>query len=102
MYTPRKFWLVLAAVAAAFVIIACSCSNMIPFGKTPTPTEAPFPTLAPLPTAEPFPTTGPVILEGLAGSWLDPDTTGTVPPSSNRAMGTWWSTSATPTGAGTN
>jgi hypothetical protein len=80
MVTPRKFWLILAAVLTGFVILACSCSNLsLPFGKTPTPSEVPpMPTLARLPTPEPFPTTGPVSLEGLAGSWLDPDTTGTV------------------------
>jgi hypothetical protein len=76
MVTPRKFWLILAAVLTGFVILACSCSNLsLPFGKTPTPSEVPsMPTLAYLPTPEPFPTNGPTSLEGLAGSWLDPDT----------------------------
>jgi len=79
MVTPRRFRLVLAAALSAFVIIACSCGNLVRFGSppTPSPTEAPpIPTLAPLPTPEPLPATAPASLEGLAGSWLDPDSIG--------------------------
>ena len=87
----RKFWLVLIGAVAGMVIIACSCSSLIP---SPTPTPAPLPTLAPLATALPTaslapvattaptatvapvatsPATGQEAIPGLAGKWVDPD-----------------------------
>lgn len=92
----RKFWIVLIGAIAGMVIIACSCSSLIP---TPTPTaaplatSAPLATLPPLPTMPPIATTAPIATEapvatspatggeaipGLAGRWNDPQTSGTV------------------------
>ncbi len=52
MDTHKKFWLVVTGSIVAFVLIACSCSGFSPLGSR----EA---------------------IPGLAGKWLDPDTTGT-------------------------
>ena len=59
MNTPKKFWLVLIGAVLGLVVIACSCSSIIP-----TPTAAPQ-------------TGGQEPIPGLAGKWLDPDTSGT-------------------------
>jgi hypothetical protein len=58
MTTTRKFWLVLIAAILGMVVIACSCSSLTP-----------KPTAAPASSSEAIP--------GLAGKWLDPDTSGT-------------------------
>ena len=55
----KKFWLVSIATVLGLVLIACSCSSIIP-----TPTAAPQ-------------TGGQEPMPGLAGKWLDPDTSGT-------------------------
>jgi hypothetical protein len=55
MATPKKFWLVIVGSLLAFLLIACSCSSLIPNVGSG--------------GSEPMP--------GLAGHWLDPDTTGT-------------------------
>ena len=60
MNIRKKFWLVLIGAVLGLVVIACSCSNIIP-----TPTVAP-----------PSGGSGEAI-PGLAGKWLDPDTSGT-------------------------
>jgi hypothetical protein len=52
MAIRNKFWFVLIGAILGFVVIACSCSALNPLGNK-----------------EPMP--------GLAGKWLDPDTTGT-------------------------
>lgn len=57
MNVQKKFWFVVIGAVLAFVLIACSCtniSNLIP--KSSGGGEA---------------------VPGLAGKWLDPDTTGT-------------------------
>jgi hypothetical protein len=79
MHAPRKFWLVLSAAVAALVVIACSCSSIIPTPtQAPIPTQAPLPTAAPLPTFPPAPTAVPYDpMAGMEGVWVDPDTTGT-------------------------
>jgi hypothetical protein len=59
MNIRKKFWLVLIGAVLGMVVIACSCSSIIP-----TPTSVP-----PSGNQEPMP--------GLAGQWLDPDTSGT-------------------------
>jgi hypothetical protein len=64
----KKFWLVLIGAIAGMVIIACSCSSLIP---TPTPTSAPESTTNP-------PASSQEAMPGLAGRWNDPDTSGTV------------------------
>jgi hypothetical protein len=80
----RKFWFVLIGAIAGMIIIACSCSSLIP---TPTPTEAPVVTAPPLATVAPVATEAPVAtspaagqeaIPGLAGRWNDPQTKGTV------------------------
>ena len=59
MTIRKKFWLVLIGAVLGMVVIACSCNTLIP-----TPTATPLPV-----NQEPIP--------GLAGKWLDPDTSGT-------------------------
>jgi hypothetical protein len=59
MNTPKKFWLVLIGATLGLAVIACSCSSIIP-----TPTAGPS-------------TGGQEPTPGLAGKWLDPDTSGT-------------------------
>jgi len=56
----KKFWLVLIGAVLGLVVIACSCSSIIP-----------------TPTAVPPSGGGTEPMPGLAGKWLDPDTTGT-------------------------
>jgi|WetSurMetagenome_2_1015567.scaffolds.fasta_scaffold209659_1 hypothetical protein len=57
MKTAKKFWFVVAGSLLAFVLIACSCSSLIPnLSKGGTSGEA---------------------VPGMAGKWLDPDTSGT-------------------------
>jgi hypothetical protein len=97
MNIQRKFWLVLIGTIAGMVIIACSTSSLIPTKATPTP--APLATLAPLATsaataapatldsvvtfapiatsvpATSSPATGLEAMPGLAGKWVDPDST---------------------------
>jgi hypothetical protein len=60
MATPRKFWFVLIGAVLAMAVIACSCGSLLP-----TPTSAP-----PSGSSQ-------EAIPGLAGKWLDPDTTGT-------------------------
>jgi hypothetical protein len=59
MDTRKKFWLVIIGSILGMVIIACSCSSLVP-----TPTSAPLPSnnLGPMP--------------GLVGKWIDPDSSG--------------------------
>ena len=64
MDTRRKFWLVLLGAVAGMVIIACSCSSLIP---SSTPTSAPR-QVQPSTNQEPMP--------GLVGNWIDPDSSG--------------------------
>jgi hypothetical protein len=66
MSTHRKFWLVVVGSIAVLVIIACSCSNLIP---TRTPQIA---TQPPINVA---PASGEAI-PGLQGAWIDPDSSG--------------------------
>jgi hypothetical protein len=83
----RKFWLVLLGAVAGMVIIACSCSSFMP---KPTPTAAPVVTEPPVATEAPTATETPTATEapmatapatsqeampGLAGKWIDPDST---------------------------
>ncbi len=74
MHTPRKFWLVLIGVVAAFAVIACSCSSLIPgsisnFLSTATAAVVTMPPVNVNPSGEePMP--------GLTGAWLDPDSSG--------------------------
>jgi hypothetical protein len=98
----RKFWIVLTGAIAGMVVIACSCSSLVPTPTAtvvPLATSAPLATLPPLPTMPPIATTAPIATEapvattapvatspatggeampGLAGRWNDPQTTGTV------------------------
>ena len=60
MTIRKKFWFVLIGAVLGLVVIACSCNSIIP-----TPTLA-----APSGGGQ-----GPI--PGLAGKWLDPDTSGT-------------------------
>lgn len=68
MVTPRKIWLALSG--AILAVIACSFSATTPMPTLP-------PTLV-SPAALPSPTITPDPMAGLAGSWLEPDNTGTV------------------------
>ena len=56
MDTRRKFWLVLIGSIVGMILIACSCSSLVP-----------------TPAAQ-----APVSGASMAGKWLDPDTTGTI------------------------
>ena len=73
----KKIWIAFTSIVLALVVIACSCNSIIPTPTLPTATLPPPPTPLP-PTALPSPTVAPQAMAGLAGSWLDPDTTGTV------------------------
>ncbi len=83
MDVRRKFWLALIGAIVGMVLIACSCSSLIP---TPTATMAPLvtappvtqppATLAPLATSASQPGTSQEALPGLAGKWIDPDSNG--------------------------
>jgi hypothetical protein len=64
MDARRKFWLVLVGAVAGLVIIACSCSSLLP-KTTPSPQPG-------------QPSNSQEAIPGLAGRWNDPDTTGTV------------------------
>ena len=64
----RKFWLVVIGVILGMVIIACSCSSL-----TPTPTSAPQPVQPVQPTQ---PSNNQEPMPGLAGKWIDPDSSG--------------------------
>ncbi len=55
MATQKKLWLVIGGTLLAFVLIACSCTSLLP-KSLGVKGEA---------------------IPGLAGQWLDPDTTGT-------------------------
>ncbi len=69
MNASRKYWLMLGVALLALLAIACSISSLVPQNATPTP----YPTVEILPTqAEVAPP-----MQGLAGYWLDPETTGT-------------------------
>ncbi len=57
MATQRRFWLTIGGALLAFVLIACSCSSLIP--KSLIGGRA---------SGEP--------IQGLAGKWQDPDTVG--------------------------
>lgn len=62
----KKFWMVVVGSIAGLVIIACSCSNLIP---TATPRVATQPPVNVQPSGgEPMP--------GLVGAWIDPDSSG--------------------------
>jgi len=82
MNPNKKVWIAFTAFVLALVLIACSCNSIIPTAILPTATLPPPPTPVPFtpvpPTAMPSPTVAPLPMAGLAGSWLDPDTTGTV------------------------
>ncbi len=75
MDTRRKFWLVILGVIAGLLIIACSCSSLIPAA---TPTSAPLATMPPATvppaTSAPVPANNQEPMPGLAGRWNDPDT----------------------------
>lgn len=66
MNTRRKFWLVIIGSISALVIIACSCSNLIPTATQRVATQPP---------ANVVPVGGEAI-PGLAGAWIDPDSSG--------------------------
>jgi hypothetical protein len=76
MVNNKKFLLATAVLVLALSTLACGINSIAPTPTYP-PTHVP-PTLAPLPTAEP--TLAPIFnsMDGLAGAWLDPDTTGTI------------------------
>ncbi len=63
MTTRKKFWLVLVGVVAGMMVIACSCSSL----------SSIIPTTAP---ATPQPVNNQQALSGLAGKWIDPDSSG--------------------------
>ncbi len=88
----RKFWLVLMGTIAGMIIIACSFSSLVPT-STPASTPATVVPLATSPavaTSIPLATSAPVVtsaplatspadsqeaIPGLAGKWIDPDST---------------------------
>lgn len=88
MHTPKKFWLVVGASIAAFVLIACSCSGLPSSIQNilSTPTTNYYATLPPVQVTEPpIQVTEPPIdvqpsggepMPGLAGDWIDPDSSG--------------------------
>jgi hypothetical protein len=73
MDTRRKFWLVLFGAVAGMIIIACSCSSLIPSTTPTVATLAPIATEAPLATS---PAIGGESMPGLVGKWIDPDSSG--------------------------
>jgi hypothetical protein len=73
MDTRRKFWLVLIGSIVGMILIACSCSSLIP-----TPTSAPQPVQPVQPVQPSQPANNQEPIPGLAGRWNDPDTSGTV------------------------
>lgn len=76
MENRRKFWLIAAVVVLAFAGIACGFNTFKPTPTLP-PTSIP-PTLAPLPTLEPTLQPAQGDYTNMIGSWMDPDTNGTV------------------------
>jgi hypothetical protein len=75
MDTRKKFWLVLSGAIAGLLIIACSCSSLLP---SATPTTAPLVTVPPasVATLAPVPANNQEPMPGLTGKWIDPDSTG--------------------------
>ncbi len=80
MHTPKKFWLVVGASIAAFVLIACSCSglpssiqNILSTPTTAQVTEPPVQVTNPPIDIQP---SGGEPMPGLAGAWIDPDSSG--------------------------
>lgn len=67
MNSRNKIWITLSIVLVGAVTLACSCNALSALTATPTP--------PPTPTSPPAPT--PIPMQGLEGSWEDPET-GTV------------------------
>ena len=70
MDTRKKFWLVLIGSIAGMILIACSCSSLIP-SATPTPRS-----VQPVQPVQPVKPTNQEPMPGLAGKWIDPDSSG--------------------------
>ena len=68
MNTRKKFWLVLIGVILGMVIIACSCSALNPILQPTSKPAQPVKTVQSSGSQEAMP--------GLAGSWIDPDSSG--------------------------
>ncbi len=77
MHTPKKFWLVIGASIAAFVLIACSCSGLPSSIQNilSTPTAASVQYTEPPVQVQP-PSDGGEAMPGLSGDWIDPDSSG--------------------------
>lgn len=74
MDTRKKFWTVLIGSVVGMILIACSCSSLLPSA-----TSAPQP-VQPAQPAQPVqpaqPASGQEAMPGLAGKWIDPDSSG--------------------------
>ncbi len=67
MDTRKKFWIVLIGSIVGMILIACSCSSLIP---SATPTPQPVQPVQPVQPAQP--SSGQEAMPGLAGKWIDP------------------------------